>query len=151
MSCFPLTVMRPGSPGPAPTRNTFPSLKTQSFFCITRRRAPRRARLRIVEREPHFLSPRGVFNGRDLGWLYLAAPAPKHVRVENGDAGLLEMFVDRELVPEHNLFVRAVRHGHDIHVAELGPALAPVRVSKNVMASHLPPRFDLSPGRNTPV
>src|ERR1700687_417682 len=151
MSCFPLTVMRPGSPGPAPTRKTFPSLKTQSFCCLTRRRAKRRARLRFLGREPHALGPLGVFNRRDLGRFYLAAATPEDVGVENRNPRFLEMLVDGQLVREHEIFVRTMRHGHDVHITKLRPALAPVCVGENVMPAHLPSRLDLSPSWYTPM
>ena len=37
---------------------------------------------------------------------------------ENRDAGFIEMLVDGRLVLEHELLVRAVRDGHDVHVRE---------------------------------
>ena len=97
------------------------------------------------------LSPPGVFNRRDLGRLYLAAAAPEDVRVENRNPCFLEMVVDGRLVREHQIFIRTVRHGHNVHVAELWPALAPVSVGENVVPAHFPSRFDLSSGRDMPV
>src|SRR3981081_2444559 len=114
MSCFPLTVMRPGSPGPAPTRKTFPSLKTQSFCCLTRRRAKRGGRLQSFGREAHPLSPFGVFDRRYLGWLDLAAAAPEDVRVEDRDSRFPEMLVDGELVREDGIFFLTVGTAHEL-------------------------------------
>ena len=48
-------------------------------------------------------------------------------------------------------FVRAVRDGHDVHVRELGAALAPVGVREDVMAPDLASGFDLAARGHAPV
>ena len=73
----------------------------------------------------------------------LAWPRPLDLTTMNDAAA--------RLVGEHDLFVRAVRHAHDVHVAELRPAFAPVGVRHDVMASHLAAGFDLTAGGHGPV
>jgi len=61
------------------------------------------------------------------------------------------MVVDGHFVSEHEIFVCAVRHGHDVHVAEFRSALSPVCVRENVVPANFLSRFDLSPDGDTPV
>src|SRR5689334_4276186 len=44
-----------------------------------------------------------------------------------------------------------MRDSHQVHVAELGAALAPVSVGENVMTADFAPRFDLAVRRHSPV
>src|SRR4051812_23109787 len=99
MSCLPLTVMRPGSPGPAPTRKTFPSVTPRSLLV-----------------QANSISPCLVLDRRDLRGLDLAASAPEHVRVEDRNPGFTEMLVDGRLVVQHDLLGGAVRDRHDVDV-----------------------------------
>src|SRR5690606_32127329 len=48
-------------------------------------------------------------------------------------------------------FFRSVGHGHDVHIAECFPTLAPVTVGENLVAAHLAARLHLPPGGNGPV
>src|SRR6266542_5986235 len=96
-------------------------------------------------------APLPVRERRDLRRLDLAAAAPEHVRVRDWDADLREVLVDGLLVREHEILLRPVRHRHDVHVAELRAALAPVAVREDVEAPDLASRLDLAAGRHGPV
>src|SRR5690349_18877957 len=61
------------------------------------------------------------------------------------------MRVDGVLMREHRRLVGAMRDGHDVHVRELGTALAPVTMREDVMPSNLTARFDFAAFGNAPV
>src|SRR4051795_6158143 len=88
---------------------------------------------------------------RNLRRLDLAAAAPEHIRVRHRPPDLREIRVDGRLVREHRVLLRSVRHGHDVHVAELWPALAPVAVREDVEASDLTAGLNLAARRHGPM
>jgi hypothetical protein len=61
------------------------------------------------------------------------------------------MLVDRLLVCEHEVAIRAVRDGHDVHVAKLGASLAPVAMRENVEPSDFAASLELAPLRHRPM
>ena len=62
-----------------------------------------------------------------------------------------QVLVDRRFVGEHELLIRAVRDAHDVDVAELGAALAPVRVGHDVVPPNLATGVDSRARRDGPV
>src|SRR5207247_896785 len=63
----------------------------------------------------------------------------------------MQVSIDRRLVVKHQLLVGAMRNRHEVHIRELWPALAPVRMGQDVMTADLTPGVDLSSGRDAPV
>ena len=61
------------------------------------------------------------------------------------------MHVNRRLMRQHFLLIRTVRHTHDIDVAKLRPALAPVTMGHDIMPPHLAAGFDLAASRHGPM
>src|SRR5438067_690390 len=61
------------------------------------------------------------------------------------------MRVNRALVRQETLFVRAVRDSHNVHVSKLRPGFAPVTMREDVMPPDFAARFDFASGRNGPV
>src|SRR4051794_19612398 len=61
------------------------------------------------------------------------------------------MLVDRRLVFEQTRFLSPVRHRHDVHVLELGPAFAPITVRQNMMAPDFRAGLHFTPGWDGPV
>ena len=64
---------------------------------------------------------------------------------------VVEVLVDGGLVGEDEFLVRAVGDAHDVDVAELRAAFAPVGVGHDVEAADLPAGFDLAAGGDGPV
>src|SRR4051794_35845892 len=94
---------------------------TWSIDEITRVSCPHRVRV-----HPDLRTPLPVRLWRDLARLDLAAAAPEDVGVTDGDADGSQMFVDGFLVGENAFLFHAVGDAHDVDVAELGAAFAPV-------------------------
>ena len=88
---------------------------------------------------------------RNLARLDLAATTPEHIRVVHRDADAREVRVDCRLVREHAFLLRAVADGHDVHVVEIRPALAPVAVREDRVPPHFAARLDLATRGHTPV
>src|SRR5260370_21868351 len=86
-----------------------------------------------------------------VGRLDLATPTPESVCVRNGDAGRTKMSIYGRLVFQEQLFVGAVRNGHDVDVLEFGARLAPVTVSKNVMPADFASGFHFATRRHGPM
>src|ERR1051326_1112433 len=99
----------------------------------------------------HRRAPLPIRERRDLRRLDLAAAAPDHARPRDRAATRLQMLVDRLLVREHEILLRPVRHRHDVHVAELRAALAPVAMREDVEASDLASRLHLASRRHGPM
>src|SRR5690606_23672701 len=59
--------------------------------------------------------------------------------------------VDGALVLKYSSFVGSMRHAHDVDVAKLRPAFAPVCVRHDVESPDFAARFQLASGRNGPV
>src|SRR5215470_4882762 len=69
-------------------------------------------------------TPLPVCDRRNLRRLDLASSAPEDVGVTDRDADRREVLVDGPLMRQHAILLRAMRDGHDVHVAKLGAALA---------------------------
>ena len=63
----------------------------------------------------------------------------------------MKMSINGRFVIEEKLFVRAVRHGHDVDILELWTGLAPVTMGEDVMPADFAARFNLPPWWNRPV
>ena len=63
----------------------------------------------------------------------------------------MKMPIYGRFVFEERLFVRAVRHGHDVNVLEFGARLAPVSMGENVMSAHFASGFKFASGRHRPM
>ncbi len=61
------------------------------------------------------------------------------------------MSIYGRLVFQEQLFVGAVRNGHDVYVLEFGARLAPVTVSKNVMPTNFASGFNFATQRHGPM
>ena len=61
------------------------------------------------------------------------------------------MSIYGRFVLEQQLFVRAVRNGHDVDILEFGAGLAPVTMGENVMPADFASGFDLATRRHRPV
>src|SRR5688572_393765 len=88
---------------------------------------------------------------RNLARLDLAAAAPEDVRIAHRDATRGQMLVDRFLMLEHALLLRAMRDRHNIHVVEFRTAFAPVAVREDVMAPGFTAGLNLAPRRHRPM
>src|SRR5262249_10072787 len=77
---------------------------------------------------PLLRQPLVIYARRNFGRLDLAAPAPEHVGVRNGDIARPQVLIDRRFMIEEQSFVRATRDSYDIDVPEFRTALAPVAV-----------------------
>src|SRR5437870_4634156 len=82
---------------------------------------------------------------------YLAASAPKNICVRNRVASQIEMPIDSHLMIEEQLFISAVRHGHDVDVLEFRPCFAPVTVRQNMVTPDFAARFNFATGRHCPM
>lgn len=89
---------------------------------------------------------RGDFGGFDFG-----SAAPEDVGVRDGDADGFEVFVDGGFVFEDTGFFGAVDYAHDVDVAELGSAFAPVAMGHAVVASDFGACFDFAAFGDGPV
>ena len=49
------------------------------------------------------------------------------------------------------LFIRAVRDGHDVDVLKFGACFAPIAMGKNTMAANFAPRFNFATWRHGPM
>src|SRR5689334_10199404 len=99
----------------------------------------------------HSLPPFRVHARRNLRRLDLAAATPEHVRVRDRHSDGREVRIDRLFVREHEGLFGPVGDGHDIHICELWPSLAPITVRENMKPPYLATRFDLTSGRYAPV
>src|SRR5437762_11888860 len=88
---------------------------------------------------------------RNLRWLNLAASAPENICVRNWDAGQIEMPIDSGLMIEQQLFIRAMRNGHDVDVLKFGARFAPVAMCQNMMTPYLAACFNFATGRHRPM
>src|SRR5882672_2990314 len=88
---------------------------------------------------------------RNLRWLNLAASAPEDVCVSDRDAGCGKMPIDRSLVIQQQLFIRAMRNSHDVDVLEFRPRFAPVAMRQNMVAADFPTRLNFTTGRHRPM
>ena len=89
--------------------------------------------------------------GRDFRGLDFRTAAPEDVGVGNGDADGFEVAVDGGFVLEDAGFFGAVDDAHDVDVAELWPALAPVAVGHAKMTADFRAGLDFSAFRDCPV
>src|SRR5579872_4006173 len=88
---------------------------------------------------------------RDFRRLDLAAAAPENVGVAHRDSGLCQMRIDCGLVREHDLLFGAVDDAHDVDVAKLRAAFAPVRVRHAIVAPDFTPCLELAALRYGPM
>src|SRR5438105_12131953 len=63
----------------------------------------------------------------------------------------MKMSIYGRFVFEEQLFVGAVRNGHDVDVLEFGARLAPVTVSKSVIPANFAPRLNFASRRHGPM
>jgi hypothetical protein len=63
----------------------------------------------------------------------------------------MKMSIYGRFMFEEQLFVGAVRNGHDVDVPEFGARLAPVTVSKNMMSANFTPRLNFATRRHGPM
>ncbi len=61
------------------------------------------------------------------------------------------MSIYRGFVIEEPLFVRAMRHRHDVHVLEFRAGFPPVAVSKNMVPANFAAGFNFAPSRYRPM
>ena len=61
------------------------------------------------------------------------------------------MSIYRRFVVEKQLFIRAVRNGHDVDVLKFGTGFAPIAMGENVMPADFAARFNLATRRHRPV
>ena len=61
------------------------------------------------------------------------------------------MPIDGRLVLEQAILLRPMRHGHDVDIVELGPALTPIAMGENLVTPDFTARLDLAPSRNRPM
>ena len=61
------------------------------------------------------------------------------------------MPVNCRFVIQEQLFIRAVRHGHDVDVVKFRAGFAPVAMRQDVVTAHLASRFYFATGRHCPV
>src|SRR5262245_18300004 len=95
--------------------------------------------------------PITVSKGRTLRRLDLTPSAPENIRVRNWNSETRQMLVDSRFVRENEVFISTVRDCHDIYVAELRAALAPVSMRENMVTPHFAARFDFTSCRNGPM
>ena len=63
---------------------------------------------------------------RNLRWFDLAASAPEDVCVSDREIARGKMPINGGLVIEQQLFIGAMRNGHDVDILEFGTRFAPV-------------------------
>ena len=63
----------------------------------------------------------------------------------------MKMSIYGRFVIEEKVFVRTVRHGHDVDILEFRTGLAPITMGKDVMSTDFAARFNLPPWWNRPV
>ena len=88
---------------------------------------------------------------RDLAGFDFASTAPENVCVTDRNADRFQVCIDRGLVRQHQLFLRAVRDAHHVDIAKLSAALAPVGMSHDVESTNLPAGFYLASFGHRPV
>ena len=96
-------------------------------------------------------APTLVFERRDFARLDLASAAPEDVAVADGYSLGGEMPVDRTLVREKQILIRAVRDAHDVDVIEFLAPLSPIGVSHDVEPPDFPPGVEFLSRGNGPV
>jgi hypothetical protein len=119
------------------------------------RRRARAAPQRITHASSRDRPPRahefGERERRDLRGLDLAAAAPEDVGVADRRCRLRADARRSRPCARARLLVEPVRDAHDVDVAELRAALAPVGVRHDVVAPDLAPGVDLAARRHRPV
>lgn len=95
---------------------------------------------------PLFVDLRRDFRGLNFG-----AAAPEDVGVGDGDTRFFEVFVDGCFVLKDFGFLGAVHDSHDVDVAELWAAFAPIGVGHAVVASDFAAGFHFAAFRDCPV
>ena len=88
---------------------------------------------------------------RNLRWLDLAATTPENVCIGDREVAQAKVLINGRLVIEKQLFIRAVRHGHDVDVLEFRPRFAPVTMRQNMMTANLAARFNFTTRGHGPV
>src|SRR5262249_10681823 len=88
---------------------------------------------------------------RDFGGLDLAASAPENIFVRNWNSARVQMPINGGLVTEEQLFVSAVRHGHNVDVLELRSGFAPITMRQDMMTPDLAAGFNFTAGRPRPM
>ena len=61
------------------------------------------------------------------------------------------MPIDSGFVVQQQLFIGAVRHGHDVHVPEFRARFAPVAMRQDMMSPDFAARFNFTAGRYRPM
>ena len=61
------------------------------------------------------------------------------------------MLIDSCFMIEQQLFIGAVRHGHDVDVLELRSGFAPVAMRQNAVTPDFAARFNLTTVRHCPM
>ena len=84
------------------------------------------SRFHRLRSKPHAPAPLGVGERRDFRRFDLASSAPENIGVGNWYAARLQVFVDGGFVKHDLILFHAVRHGHDVHIAKLRSAFAPI-------------------------
>ena len=92
-----------------------------------------------------------VSKGRNLGGFDLAASTPEDIGVGDGNASFDEVGVDGGLELHHAILLGAVGDGHDVHIIELGTALAPVAVRETFVTPNLRAGLFFATDWNGPV
>src|SRR5262249_22312235 len=95
--------------------------------------------------------PLAINARRDFGGLDLAASTPENICVRNWNSAHVQMPINGDLMAEKQLFVSAVRHGHNVDVLEFRSGLAPITMRQDMMTTDLAARFNFTAGRHRPM
>src|SRR4029079_15901503 len=88
---------------------------------------------------------------RNLRRFDFAAPTPEDVRVRDWNPARIKMPINSSFVLQQQLFVGAVRHGHDVDVSEFRAGLAPVTMRQDMMSANFAARSNFAAGRYCPM
>src|SRR5689334_20517357 len=88
---------------------------------------------------------------RNFRRLNLTAPPPENVCIRDWNVTTAKMPIDGIFMSEQQLFIGAVRHGHNIDVFEFRAAFAPVAMRQDMVTADFAARFDFAAWRHRPV
>ena len=88
---------------------------------------------------------------RNFRRLNLAASTPENICIRNWNAACAKMPINSCFVIEQQLFIGAVRHGHNVDIFEFRPGFAPVAMRQNVVTADFAASLDFATVRHRPM
>lgn len=99
----------------------------------------------------YFFHPFPIQFRRNLGRLDFRTFTPENSRVEDGNAGSLQMAVNRRLVLQNGIFFQSVYHTHDLRSSKNISACSPITMGHADVAPAFRSSPDFHAGGNRPM